>query len=64
MMFIFTNQSLIRGEGGGGGVKGLEGHSEAILKLIKKSTFSYLDILYIIGKVKVCALRICNCFWA
>ena len=31
---------------------------------IKKSTFSYLDIFYIIGKLISCALRICHCFWA
>ena len=33
-------------------------------KNVIKSIFSYPDLLYVIGKVKVCALRICNCFWA
>ena len=44
-----------------------QGHSEAILELVHqknviKSIFSYINLLYVIGKVKVCALRICNCF--
>ena len=34
------------------------------IKNDKKSTFSYIDLVYIIGKVKVCALRMCNCFGA
>ena len=33
-------------------------------KIDKKSTFSHHYMIYINGKLKACALRICNCFWA
>ena len=28
----------------------------------KKSTYSHHDMIYINGKLKACAFRICNCF--
>ena len=31
-------------------------------KNAKKSTFSHHDMIYFNGKLKACALRICNCF--
>ena len=30
----------------------------------KKSIFSYIDMIYIIGKLITCGLTICICFWA
>ena len=30
----------------------------------KKSTFSYINMIYIFGKLITCGLRICICFWA
>ena len=39
-------------------------HKHKYKKNYKKVNFSYPGMIYIIGKLISCALRICHCFWA